>query len=167
MRNLEAKFRLIDHARAASAAEAIGFERRGALVQRDTFFRVANGKLKLREENGSAALIHYARERRGGFDVSDYSIVPVADPTALRTMLIAALGAIATVSKVRTLLMRRDVRLHLDRVEGLGEFGEIEAVASHGENPDHYREEVAAILNALDGAIGELLTVSYFEMMRG
>ncbi|MBE3605255.1 class IV adenylate cyclase [bacterium] len=167
MRNLEAKFRLIDRAQAAAAAEAIGYERRGELIQRDTFFRTNHGKLKLREENGSAALIHYARERRGGLDVSDYAIAPVADPAALRAMLTAALGAIATVSKVRTLLARRNVRLHLDRVEGLGEFGEIEAVASPGENPDDYREEVAAILNALNGAIGEMLAVSYFEMMRG
>ncbi len=167
MRNLEAKFRLIDRARAAAAAKAIGFERRGELVQCDTFFRVASGKLKLREEDGGASLIHYARARRGGLDVSDYAIAPVADPAAIRAMLTAALGAIATVSKVRTLLTRRNVRLHLDRVEGLGEFGEIEAVAGRSENPGSYREEVAAIMNALDGAIGETIAVSYFEMMRG
>ena len=125
MRNLEAKFRLTDPARARAGAAAIGFERRGELIQRDTFFRVANGKLKLREETGGAALIHYARARRGGLDVSDYAIAPVADPAAIRAILTEALGAIATVSKVRTLLLRRNVRLHLDRVEGLGDFGEI------------------------------------------
>ena len=61
MKNLEAKFRLADLVEAEQRAAAIGYTRRAILEQRDTFFRVANGKLKLREENGSAVLIFYHR----------------------------------------------------------------------------------------------------------
>ncbi len=61
MKNLEAKFRLLNHAEAQARAAALGYVRRAILNQRDTFFRVANGKLKLREENGGAVLIFYRR----------------------------------------------------------------------------------------------------------
>src|ERR1035437_5580878 len=53
MKNLEAKCRLLNHADAEARAAALGYLRRATLNQRDTFFRVANGKLKLREENRS------------------------------------------------------------------------------------------------------------------
>src|SRR5258708_25763799 len=59
MKNLEAKFPLANHAEAEARATAIGYTRRAILHQRDTFFRVANGNLKLREKNGKAVLIYY------------------------------------------------------------------------------------------------------------
>ncbi|HEY1852135.1 MAG TPA: class IV adenylate cyclase [Candidatus Binataceae bacterium] len=167
MRNLEAKFRVGDAALARARAEEIGFSLRGTLNQRDTFFVVANGKLKLREEADGAALIHYRREHREELEVSAYEIVPVAEPEALRSMLAEALGVIAEVRKVRTLLMRRNVRLHLDRVEGLGSFGEIEAVVAEDEAPEVYRAEVDAILATLEIAPEDLISQSYFELLSG
>ncbi len=166
MRNLEAKFHINDSAAARRAAEAIGFAWRANLIQCDTFFAVAHGKLKLREEAGVGALIHYARSAQGGLELSDYSIAPVADPAAIRTLLGAALGVLAEVRKTRTLLTRRNVRLHLDRVAGLGDFGEIEAVVAAGEDPGAYRAEVGEILTALGVAAGQLIGVSYFELAR-
>ncbi|HLX38714.1 MAG TPA: hypothetical protein VKR29_12970, partial [Candidatus Binataceae bacterium] len=62
MQNLEAKFKLPDLARARKQAEAIGYEYRATLVQCDTFFRVREGKLKLREEESGACLIFYGRQ---------------------------------------------------------------------------------------------------------
>jgi adenylate cyclase class 2 len=165
MRNLEAKFRIDDAALPRRRAEALGFSMRATLDQRDTFFRVAHGKLKLREETDSAALIRYGRVREGALDVSDYEIVPVANPAALRAMLAAALGVLAEVRKQRTLLLRRNVRLHLDRVDGLGDFGEIEAVIAAGETPELYRLEVADLLVALDVGPAKLIRRSYFELM--
>jgi adenylate cyclase, class 2 len=167
MRNLEAKFRVGDAALARARAEEIGFSLRGTLNQRDTFFVVARGKLKLREEADGAALIHYRRERQEDLEVSAYEIVPVAEPEALRAMLADALGMIAVVRKVRTLLMRRNVRLHLDRVEGLGSFGEIEAVVGEDEAPEVYRTEVDAILTTLEIAPADLISKSYFELLSG
>ena len=165
MRNLEAKFRIGDAVVARARAEAIGFSLRATLVQRDTFFAVAHGKLKLREEVDSAALIHYRRVHQDLLEVSDYEIVPVADPGPLHTMLAGALGVLAEIRKVRTLLMRRNVRLHLDRVEGLGCFGEIEAVMAVGEPPAVYRAEVDGILAALEIVPDNLIGKSYFELV--
>jgi predicted adenylyl cyclase CyaB len=164
MRNLEAKFRLRDLALARRRAEAIGFELRAILIQRDTFFRVEHGKLKLREEAGATTLIHYRRDQLAGLDLSDYQIVPVANPEPMRTMLANALGVLAEVRKERTLMMRGNIRLHLDRVEGLGEFGEIEAVLDENDSAESSRPAVDAILAALE--VSELIGVSYFELMR-
>jgi predicted adenylyl cyclase CyaB len=167
MRNLEAKFRIDDAALARARAEAIGFSLRATLVQRDTFFAVAHGKLKLREEADSAALIHYRRSREGVLEVSDYEIVPVPDAEPMRAMFSSALGVIAEIRKVRTLLMRRNVRLHLDRLEGLGSFGEIEAVIAAGGTPEDCRSDLDEILATLEITPGDLISQSYFELVSG
>ncbi len=167
MRNLEAKFRVDDAALACRRAEALGFSMGAPLEQRDTFFRVTSGKLKLREEAQRAALIHYGRTNEGALEVSDYEIVPVANPGPLREMLSAALGVLAEVRKQRTLLLRRNLRLHLDQVEGLGSFGEIEAVVATDETPELYRVEVDELLGALRIDSHRLIYKSYFELLNG
>ena len=62
-------------------------------------------------------------------------------------------------------MMRRNVRLHLDRVEGLGVFGEIEAVMADGDLPEAFHDEVAGILEDLGVASSDLIERSYFELM--
>jgi predicted adenylyl cyclase CyaB len=165
MKNLEAKFRLPNHAEAETRATAIGYARRAILHQRDTFFRVANGKLKLREENGSAVLIYYHRDQSGPLMLSNYEIVKVADPPRTLRILATALGPIAVVEKVRTLMKRDNVRLHLDQVASLGDYGEIEAVIADGDDPEQSRSAVNEILAALNVEKAGLLDVSYFEML--
>ena len=167
MRNLEAKFRLADHARARASAEAIGYTERAMLRQRDTFFLVARGKLKLREiaDEAGGVLIYYGREERGDLQLSRYEIAPVADPATIRAMLGAALGILAEVRKERVLLMRANVRLHLDRVADLGDYGEIEAVIADGDDPEGSRAAVDELLAALGVARSDLIAVSYFEMI--
>lgn len=164
MRNVEAKFRLNNLEKVRERALSLGFTERGVLGQRDTFFRVAHGKLKLRDEGGRAELIWYERPAEAGLMLSDYSIVAVADADSMRRVLEASLGVLAEVRKERTLLMRRNIRLHLDRVEGLGEFGEIEAVLADGDSVESMRSEVDELLRALGVAHGDLIAVSYFEM---
>jgi predicted adenylyl cyclase CyaB len=164
MKNLEAKFRLANHADAEARAAALGYTRRAILNQRDTFFRVANGKLKMREENGAAVQIFYHRDESGPLMLSNYEIVPVADPARTLQILTAALGTIAVVEKVRTLMLRDNVRIHLDRVANLGDFGEVEAVIADGDDPERSRAAVDEILAALGIPPTGLIDVSYFEM---
>jgi adenylate cyclase class IV len=166
MRNLEAKFRLPDLALARARALEIGFKPQSILRQRDTFYIVANGKLKLREQEDGASLIHYRRGGHGGLQLSDYSILPVSDPAALRAMLADSLGVLAEIRKVRTLMIRRNVRLHLDHVEGLGDFGEIEAVLAEDDSPAKYHDEAASIIEDLGLTGVKLIDASYFELLR-
>ena len=164
MRNLEAKFRLTDLGTARELAMAIGYTPRSVLRQRDTFFRVANGKLKLRVEDIRAMLIHYGRKETNSLQLSTFEIVTIPDAEKTRTMLADALGVIAEVRKERILLMRANVRLHLDRVEGLGEFGEIEAIIADGDDPEASRAAVDETLAALQIGREDLIDVPYFEL---
>jgi len=166
MRNVEAKFPLPDLAGARQRAEALGFECIGTFLQHDTFFVVSNGKLKLREQPDGAWLIYYRRHHEHGFELSNYEIVVISEPLKLRELLSAALGVLAEVRKRRTLLRRANLRLHLDRVDNHGAFGEIEAVLDEREDPTHCRTEIAAILAALQIPSEQLIGVSYFELKR-
>ena len=85
MRNLEAKFRLRDLTAAREAAIAIGYKVTAGFTQHDTFFIVANGKLKLRQQAEEAWLIHYERAGEGELMLSNYQIVPVTEPGRIRT----------------------------------------------------------------------------------
>src|SRR5215218_2955268 len=84
-RNVELKAHDPDPARTLERALAAGAEDRGLVRQRDTYFAVANGRLKLREqEPGGATLISYVRPDAATERVSSYRLVPVSDPGALR-----------------------------------------------------------------------------------
>ena len=162
MRNLEAKFRLANLAWARTRAEASGFAYAATLVQRDTFFAVPHGKLKLREEADGATLIHYQRKEARGLDLSNYTIVRLTDAAATRAMLAAALGVLAEVRKRRTLLLRGNIRFHLDEVEQLGAFGEIEVVLAAQDDASAGDAALRLILATLE--VRDLIKVSYFEL---
>jgi adenylate cyclase class 2 len=165
MQNLEAKFKLPDLDRVRVQAESIGYRFKASLLQRDTFFRVNQGKLKLREEESGACLIYYGRQDSRHLKLSSYEIVPIPEPEKTRAMLTEALGTIATVEKTRILMMRDHIRLHLDKVDGLGKFGEIEAVLGEGGDPEASRPAVDKLLRALGVKSDDLIAESYFEML--
>jgi len=133
-RNVELKAIDADPARTLERALAAGAEDRGVLRQRDTYFAVRHGRLKLREEEpGGATLIAYERPDTAAERVSDYRLVAIDDPEGLRAALTATDGIRAVVAKERRLLLwEGSVRIHLDAVEDLGTFVELEAVAGPG-----------------------------------
>ena len=132
-RNVELKARDPEPERSLERARALGAEDRGELRQRDTYFAAPRGRLKLREQDpGGAELIAYERADAAAARESRYRIAPVEDAAALREALDAALGTVVVVDKRRRLLLWEGVRIHLDRVEGLGDFVELEGVAGEG-----------------------------------
>jgi homotetrameric cytidine deaminase len=132
-RNVELKARDPEPERSLDRARALGAEDRGELRQRDTYFAAPRGRLKLREQDpGGAQLIAYERADAAAARESRYRIAPVEDAAALREALDAALGTTVVVDKHRRLLLWEGVRIHLDRVEGLGDFVELEGVADEG-----------------------------------
>jgi homotetrameric cytidine deaminase len=142
-RNLEIKARDPDPAGSLERALALGAEDRGEITQRDTYFGRTAGRLKLREQSpGDAELIEYRRPDDAGPRVSDYRLVPVSDPDALREALDAALGTLVVVEKRRRLLLWEGVRIHLDEVEGLGSFVELEATDGDPAKVERLRTEL-------------------------
>src|SRR5829696_671209 len=103
-RNIELKATDPDPERSLRIALELGAEDRGVLVQRDTYFRVPEGRLKLREQDpGGAVLIQYARDDRPEARESRYRITPVEDAAALRESLEESLGTLVAVDKERRL----------------------------------------------------------------
>ena len=126
MRNLELKVRDPDPAATAAACERLGARAAGTLRQRDTYFAVPAGRLKLREEDGHAELVSYERPLGAGVRESRYERVAVSADAA--ELLRRALPVVEVVEKTRVLYLHRHVRIHLDDVAGLGSFVELEAV---------------------------------------
>ena len=134
-RNVEIKARVASIEAVLPRARALAQHDAELIAQDDTFFRVPHGRLKLREfADGSAELIHYRRPDTAGARLSDYVRMPVPQPGVLREALQRALGAIGRVRKQRLLLLVGATRIHLDRVQGLGEFIEIEVVLRDDQN---------------------------------
>ena len=83
-------------------------------------------QLRRLEAANAGQLIFYNRPDTSGPKLSDFRVSPVGDVEGMKTLLSLALGAIGCVKKVRTLYMVGQTRVHLDKVEGLGEFVEFE-----------------------------------------
>jgi predicted adenylyl cyclase CyaB len=130
-RNLELKAIDRDPEGSREICEGLGAEAGGTLLQEDTYFDVPRGRLKLRRERGASAhLIAYERSNDSGQRESRYRIVEVGDDIELEAALASALGIKAVVKKARRLFLYEGVRIHLDRVDGLGSFIELEGVAT-------------------------------------
>ena len=163
-RNVELKATDPDPERSLRIALDLGAEDRGVLVQRDTYFRVPGGRLKLREESpGGAVLIQYAREDRPEARESRYRITPVEDPETLRRSLDEALGTLVVVDKERRLLLWQGVRIHLDTVQGLGSFLELEGVATEESDLSGEHDRVAQLSEALGLDDSRILADSYSD----
>jgi homotetrameric cytidine deaminase len=165
-RNVELKALDPDPARSLAVCRELGAEDRGMIRQRDTYFRAQEGRLKLREEQpGGAVLVQYDRPDGAQARESRYRLVPVEDAEGLREALDAALGTLVVVDKERHLLLWEGVRIHLDRVEGLGTFVELEGVAPPESDLSAERERVARLSEALE--IREVLPDSYSDRLLG
>jgi homotetrameric cytidine deaminase len=155
-RNVELKARDQDPERTLRAALGHGAQDHGALRQRDTYFAAREGRLKLREEHAEggdgavhAQLIAYARADQATARESAYHLVDVPDPAALTAALDAALGTVVIVQKARRLLIHDGVRIHLDAVEDLGTWVELEAVAPAGSDLAAEHAKVAELRSVL------------------
>jgi len=163
-RNVELKARDADPEATLRRALELGASDEGVLRQRDTYFGRARGRLKLREqEPGGAQLIAYDRPDDASARTSAYRLADVADPDALREALDAALGTRVVVDKRRHLLRYENVRIHLDDVEGLGAFVELEGVAAPDSDLTRERELVDRLRGEL--ALGEAVPVSYSDLL--
>lgn len=104
----------------------------GEDVQKDTYFHVPHGRLKLREGNVENALIHYHREDIAGAKQSTVLLYQHSPGSQLKEVLKAALGIKIVVEKRRRIWYVQHIKFHFDTVTGLGEFVEVEAIDENG-----------------------------------
>jgi homotetrameric cytidine deaminase len=164
-RNVELKARDRDPAATLSAALAHGASDEGVLHQRDVYFAAPEGRLKLRVQDGGAQLISYARADAASARLSSYRLVDVPDPDALIAALDASLGIVVEVVKRRRLLLWQGVRIHLDDVDGLGSWVELEAVAPAGSDLSAEHAEVAALRAILHMDDDQVVAEGYAAMI--
>ncbi len=165
-RNIEIKARISSVAAVLPRARALADGPAQHIAQDDTFFQVPHGRLKLREfADGSAELIHYQRPDSGEAKASDYLLVPVPDPAALRDALARGLGVLGRVRKQRLLLMVGATRVHLDQVEGLGDFIELEVVLSAGQADAQGAATAEALMQDLGLADAPRLAGAYLDLL--
>ena len=165
-RNIEIKARIDSVEAMLTHALALADDPPQVIEQDDTYFNCTHGRLKLRDfGDGGGELIHYERADAEGPMLSEYICAATSDPMALRQALTRALGAVGRVRKRRLLLLAGQTRIHLDRVEGLGDFLELEVVLREGQS----EEEGAAIADALCARLGlepsQRLAEAYLELL--
>jgi predicted adenylyl cyclase CyaB len=165
-RNVEIKARI--ESVEAMAARVARLADRGPIEidQDDTFFACEQGRLKLRAFSATQGeLIFYRRPDQAGPKESRFVIAPTSSPDSLREALMLAYGSTGRVRKHRTLYMVGRTRVHLDRVESLGEFLELEVVLTDGESADAGVKEVRALMTALGLADGRLVEGAYVDLL--
>ena len=160
--NLEIKATDADPEATAARCAALGATDHGVRRQRDTYFASRHGRLKLREQEGEGAqLIAYRRADTLEPVQSDYVLAPAVDASTLNEALTAALGTVVVVAKRRRLFTWDNVRIHLDDVEGLGTFIELEAV----EPGEDARAKVARLRDELGIDDDALVSAGYSDLL--
>ena len=165
-RNIEIKARIAGVEALLPLAQSLADGPALTIAQDDTFFTCAQGRLKLRDfGDGRGELIHYRRADTDGPKLSDYVRVPPDEPVALREALARAHGVLGRVRKVRQLLLAGPTRIHLDRVEGLGDFLELEVVLRDEQTEAEGAAIAERLLLRLGVSAGQRLSSAYLDLL--
>ena len=165
-RNIEIKARISNVAALAGKAAALATEGPTEIAQDDTFFRCESGRLKLRAFSATEGeLIFYRRANEQGPKESFYIRTPTPDPGSLRQSLSLAYGQVGRVIKHRTLYFVGRTRVHLDRVEGLGHFLELEVVLEESEPAEVGSHEARQLMAQLGVEPSQLVATAYVDLL--
>ena len=165
MRNVEIKARCDDLEQVYAILVAHDIKRKCRMRQVDTYFSVKDGRLKLREIDGSRVeLIGYRRPDVAGARTSTFAIAKVADPSAVRSVLATVLGVRVVVAKTRDLYLWDNTRVHLDAVDGLGTFVELETTV-YGDEVDTAERECQQVFVDLELDERRVVGPSYADLI--
>ncbi|CAM9268243.1 unnamed protein product [Lampetra fluviatilis] len=166
MRNVEVKARVRDVATLRAAAERLSGGPGKRIAQRDTFYVVTRGRLKLRHfSDGTGKLMFYDRPDTSGPKTSNYTLTPTADPVGLGDVLSQALAVRGEVRKERLLYLVGQTRVHIDAVEGLGDFMELEVVLEEGQSSEEGERVARQLMSELGVLEEDLQDVAYIDML--
>lgn len=164
--NVEIKAKCLDQDRIRKILSEHNALAKGIDHQIDTYFSVPNGRLKLREGNIENALIHYQRSNQEGPKQSEVTLFQCFDGSTLKTVLSKALFILAVVDKKREIYFIENVKFHLDTVEGLGTFVEIEAIDTDGTlRKDKLHQQCLYYLELFKITEKDLIAESYSDMV--
>jgi len=140
---------------------------KGTDLQKDTYFNVPDGRLKLRQGNIENNLIYYKRNNQKGPKQSDFQLVPVHRATEMEILLTEALGVKVIVEKKRKIFFLGNIKIHIDEVPQLGSFVEIEA--GNLSNPsltiEQLHTQCADLMRHFEIKEEDLIENSYSDML--
>ncbi|XP_060074499.1 uncharacterized protein LOC132554209 [Ylistrum balloti] len=164
--NVEIKAKLNDVEGVQKIAAELSHSSGETLVQEDVFFLSPNGRLKLRTiKDVRSELIFYDRPDKIGPKFSDYSKTDIGNPESLKETLRQALGIKGVVKKVRKLYMVGQTRVHVDNVEGLGDFMELEVMMKEGQTTEEGQQIAEDLMDKLGVKQSDLLSGAYMDMI--
>src|SRR3972149_6808777 len=130
--NFEFKARLRDESHVREVLRRLRARYAGLDHQVDTYFRVPRGRLKVREGRIENALIFYQRPNARRVRAAKIAMMELPAKSPTKRIPAAALGVRTVVEKRREIYFVGNVKIHLDRVRGLGKFVEVEAISRAG-----------------------------------
>jgi predicted adenylyl cyclase CyaB len=165
-RNIEIKARLHDLATFRKRVVELPASGPELLLQRDTFYSVLQGHLKLREfGDGTSELIYYQRPDKAGPKTSKYTRTPIADAISMRQLLGQVLETKAVVTKRREVFLTGKTRIHLDEVDGLGSFMELEVVLAEEETDSDGERTASLLMEQLGIRREDLIEQAYVDLL--
>ncbi|KAJ3659145.1 hypothetical protein Zmor_010850 [Zophobas morio] len=169
MRNVEIKARIKELSAILEKARLLSGSSGELIKQHDTFYCVQKGRLKLRKfESGDSELIYYERPDVEGPKLSSYSKAEIKaqSTSGLNDVLDQALGTSGVVKKVRHLFMVDQTRVHVDSVEGLGDFMELEVALKPEQSVEDGEKIAVSLMEQLGVGKEDLLSGAYTDLLK-
>ncbi len=167
MENIELKVKVNDFRKIKKLLKLFGAKYEGVLKQKDVYFRCPKGRLKIREINNRYyELIYYQRPNKTGRKTSNYTIwrLSKARKKQIENIFVILFGIKVVVRKTRILWHYKNTRIHLDQVNTLGNFLEIETVLN-GISKKQGEKEYFEIINFLELDNFKKIKVSYSDLL--
>ncbi|KAK0407028.1 hypothetical protein QR680_018958 [Steinernema hermaphroditum] len=172
-RNVEIKAKVVDLPVLMAHLKALEGKTEAPVIlrQNDTFFKSFNGRLKLRElldaegKCERAELIFYNRPDIDGPKISDFVRTQVGDVEGTKAALTAALTVVGQVKKTRTLVMYGQTRIHIDEVEGLGNYMELEVCLRDDQSLEDGEKIATEIMTLLAISAEALVSGAYMDAL--
>lgn len=165
-RNVEIKARVHDFEAFRQRVESMSDTPVEIIEQLDTFYITPRGRLKLRVlAPDRCELIQYTRADDSTAKTSTYDIVRSNNPASFSRILESALPIRGVVTKTRHLYLIGPTRIHLDEVEGLGTFMELEVVLSKGQTSAYGVEIAKDLMSKLRIQTEDLISGAYIDLL--
>lgn len=168
MRNIEIKAKIEDPEGIISKLEQTDKHVSAVIKQHDIFFHSATGRLKLRKfQDGSGELIQYERQNAITPQLSTYEKVSLnsGDCLLMDNILTKSNGRIGVVNKTRRLYLIGQTRVHIDNVEGLGDFLELEVVLKEEEDVQIGEDIAKDLMITLGIKEKDLIANAYIDLL--
>ncbi len=164
--NIEIKAKSNNHEKIRDFLKSHNADFKGIDHQIDTYFKVNNGRLKLREGNIENHLIYYERENKEGPKQSNIILFKSTPGSSLKSILVNANEILTVVDKKREIYFIENVKFHIDTVQELGTFVEIEAIDEDGSiGKDELLEQCNRYLKQFNISESDLVSVSYSDLL--